>query len=474
MAHLAIDRRLLRPMLWGVGLAAGLGLLVAGFMTHEPRLFLLLGVAVVLCGFQWGTAGSGAAAVSLSIFSMVSNGDLSGIPAQVSLRVMPLFYAGLWGISAVLTRRLASERIRTQLEQEAVEKVVADTGAKLEKEKRNISGGRQRIEKIFMLTKITEKLSTNLSLSEVVTQVLRGTIELAGHGGKATLMLFEGDAALAYRLERADLVAAREEPDPYSKWVGARLMPLYVQDLSREMRFRGGEEGGSQRKGAVIATPLIRDRVAFGALVVMNDMPEAFSQEDWRLLTLMGDLSSVALQNSQLYQRTQEEALTDGLTGAFVHRHFQERLAEEVKRSIETRVPLTMLMADIDDFKILNDSWGHMTGDVVLREVAKVLREGVRGTDFVARYGGEEFAVLLTETDTDGGMLVAERLRTGVSELSFVEAGVNRPVTISMGVATFHGEGADARELVERADEALYAAKKRGKNCVVRFEGNGK
>jgi diguanylate cyclase (GGDEF)-like protein len=241
-------------------------------------------------------------------------------------------------------------------------------------------------------------------------------------------------------------------------------MPLFIPDLTKDVRFRDTAPTAAR---SVMATPIIRGKTAIGALLVQSSSVEAFSQEDWRLLSLMGDLSGVAIQNALLYQRTQEEAITDGLTGVFVHRYFQERLVEEVKRCKESGNNLTMLMADIDNFKSLNDTYGHLTGDAVLRGVSRTLQEGVRTTDFVARYGGEEFAVLLTETDAAGGLLVAERLRAAVEGCSFAEAGVERKVTVSIGVASYDGGVGEGRNLVERADEALYAAKRAGKNRVI-------
>jgi len=446
-----------------------LAVVLLGFCvaTREPRLCYALGLLVVMAQFSWGTPGGAAA---FGIFSMVGlalalTGNWAGYRGSPApFWFLPFFFGGVWGVAAYTTGRFAGESLRLKLSQEESEQAIIDIEEKLEAERRRIAAGRQRIDKIFNLTKFTRQLSSYLGLTEVVEQVLSGTNELTGHLGRASLVMFGENSATVYRLEEKGVVAAREDADLFSQWVRVRVMPLYIPDLSKDVRFR---DSAPTTARSVMATPLVRGKSAIGVLLVQSSSVEAFSQEDWRLLTLMGDLSGVSIQNSLLYQRTQEEAITDGLTGAFVHRYFQERLVEEVKRCTEGGIHLTMLMADIDNFKSLNDTYGHLTGDTVLKGVAHTLQEGVRTTDFVARYGGEEFAVLLTETDAVGGLLVAERLRAAVENCSFAQAGVERKVTVSIGVASIEGGGGEGRGLVERADEALYEAKRAGKNRVV-------
>ena len=134
-------------------------------------------------------------------------------------------------------------------------------------------------------------------------------------------------------------------------------------------------------------------------------------------------------------------------------------------------LPLTLLMADIDNFKNVNDTFGHLAGDTVLKRIARVMRDCVRGTDMVARYGGEEFAVLLVETARESARLVAERLRTAVKALDFSDTGINSPVTISIGLACFPEDASDERSLIEQADSVLYQAKRLGKDRVVCASG---
>jgi diguanylate cyclase (GGDEF)-like protein len=159
-------------------------------------------------------------------------------------------------------------------------------------------------------------------------------------------------------------------------------------------------------------------------------------------------------------------SITDGLTRLHNHRFFQDHLTREIKRVTRTGEPLTMLLTDIDDFKQLNDRFGHAAGDELLTRIAQILVDCVRDSDLVARYGGEEFVVLAINCDLSSAESLAEKIRTAIAESSFILDDSLRPlrVTVSVGVAAFRG---NRKRFFQRADEALYRAKSQGKNCVV-------
>jgi diguanylate cyclase (GGDEF)-like protein len=157
-------------------------------------------------------------------------------------------------------------------------------------------------------------------------------------------------------------------------------------------------------------------------------------------------------------------AITDGLTKIHNHRFFQDQLGREIKRSDRTSAPLALVLVDIDDFKALNDRYGHSAGDGVLERLAALLVGETRDQDLVARYGGEEFAVLAPGTDRAGALALAEKLRITASESFFDVAGSRIAITVSVGVAVYHG---DREAFFHEADRALYAAKGAGKDCVV-------
>jgi diguanylate cyclase (GGDEF)-like protein len=162
----------------------------------------------------------------------------------------------------------------------------------------------------------------------------------------------------------------------------------------------------------------------------------------------------------------------DALTGLLNYRSFQEVLRQELQRSLRYERHVSLLMADVDKFKDLNDSLGHLAGDRVLQQVAELLDQNCREPDYCCRYGGEEFAIVVPETDKGGAMRLAERIRGAIEATRFLEAEGTSParLTVSIGVATRPEDGTTPTELILAADRALYAAKSRGRNCTVAYQ----
>jgi two-component system, cell cycle response regulator len=173
------------------------------------------------------------------------------------------------------------------------------------------------------------------------------------------------------------------------------------------------------------------------------------------------------IQKALEHARTRRLASTDGLTEVYNHRTFQERLSQEIARADRYRRPLSVLMIDVDHFKVYNDTCGHPQGDIVLQDLARLLREMSRTSDTVARYGGEEFAIILPETDSVGAQKIAQRLREQVEGYAFPGQDLmpGGSLTISIGVAT-HAPAGSKDALLQAADTALYTAKREGRNRV--------
>ncbi|MBU4316677.1 MAG: GGDEF domain-containing protein [Proteobacteria bacterium] len=159
-------------------------------------------------------------------------------------------------------------------------------------------------------------------------------------------------------------------------------------------------------------------------------------------------------------------SVRDGLTGLFNHKYFQEFLDQELSRSIRYKRPFSLIMFDLDHFKKINDSFGHRTGDIVLQKIGETVLDLIRKNDVAARYGGEEFAVILPETDVRGGLVIAERMRKAIEQLTIVEDSNLLKVTVSMGVSTYQPEAREKTkaQLIDAADSAMYQAKQSGRN----------
>jgi len=201
-----------------------------------------------------------------------------------------------------------------------------------------------------------------------------------------------------------------------------------------------------------------------GRLVLIG----SFDAEDRMTAASLASHAAVALQNARLHAIVERQALVDGLTGIANRRGCEDALAHEIARSDRMAAPFTLVVADLDDFKQINDRYGHDAGDDVLRELAAVLRRTLRESDLAGRWGGEEFVFLLPGTDEEGGAQLAERVRSALRERSFHgRDGASFGVTCSFGVAQ-HQPREGERQLFAQADRALYEAKRRGKDRVER------
>ncbi len=196
-----------------------------------------------------------------------------------------------------------------------------------------------------------------------------------------------------------------------------------------------------------------------------NEMAQEISMGRVKLQAKNKELNARNEELQVLNVRLEELSITDGLTGLFNHRHFWHLLHNELSRADRSKGDLAIILVDIDDFKKVNDQFGHPIGDILLQSFADVLRESVRETDIVARYGGEEFAVMLPNTERIGAMRVAEKIRQSIEHMNFKvpDTDITIYVTASIGVSIYQG---NRRELFKAVDKALYASKNKGKNCV--------
>jgi diguanylate cyclase (GGDEF)-like protein len=221
--------------------------------------------------------------------------------------------------------------------------------------------------------------------------------------------------------------------------------------------------------GSLLIFPLRTDENApLGALVVAAAAPGLFTKGRREILELITTQVAIKIELAQAHERLGRLATTDGLTGLANHRAFQLGFEAMLERAKRNRSRLCLLMGDLDHFKQINDTHGHPFGDLVLREVAKIMADTVRTVDLAARYGGEEFAIVLENCDATGGHQLAERIRESIAALA-LEYGDGKAVhpTISLGMAIFPEDGAAKDQLIERADQALYRAKHRGRNRTV-------
>ncbi len=221
---------------------------------------------------------------------------------------------------------------------------------------------------------------------------------------------------------------------------------------------------GIGRMRAFMALPLSFHEELEGAMVFGSSKPGSFTSYQLDTLVTLSNQVAAQITNAVLHRQVEKLAVTDGLTGLYNHRHFQERLDYEMARAERSGQPLSLLLLDIDHFKKLNDTYGHPFGDEVLKGVSRQLAGVARSIDFVARYGGEEFAVILAGTDRKGCRRMAERVLKVVRTTVFSHGGTDLSVTVSVGSATSPEDGGTKEEIVRHSDKALYLAKKEGRD----------
>jgi len=244
---------------------------------------------------------------------------------------------------------------------------------------------------------------------------------------------------------------------------------VYVKDTTREDRFLH-YKGERVIEGSFLSTPLIYKKDILGVINFHRPKVDSFSDEEIRLLTLVASQIALAVENAKLYTKARELSVKDDLTGLYNRRHFQTVLQVEWKRAIRFHRSLSLLMIDVDFFKKYNDTFGHLHGDKVLKELSNVLRRNIREIDTVARFGGEEFIILLPDTDKRGAIAVGEKLRKIVETHRFAEpasGGAAPQITVSVGIAAYPDDVREMDDLIDHADIALYDAKDAGRNRVV-------
>lgn len=256
-----------------------------------------------------------------------------------------------------------------------------------------------------------------------------------------------------------------------SAWVAQEKKPIL---LSRARPFHvvrlnhnnGAPLVGTSHLRSFASVPLLSEGEVMGVLNLYHSQPDVFNEGMSYLLSIIASQVAATVRRVLVYQQLQKQATTDSLTGLANHGYFHRRLREEVHRAKRYQSPLSLMLIDVDHFKLVNDRYGHRTGDTVLQWLANLLRAQLRDSDVIARYGGEEFGVLLPHTDVEPARAAAERVCETMRQSAIPRRRGCLRVSVSIGVASLpsHAQSADA--LVQKADHALYQAKSAGKDRV--------
>lgn len=329
----------------------------------------------------------------------------------------------------------------------------------------------EKMLELYTLYNVSKTLSLSLQLDElfdISMRIIGETLNVSDYN----LMLLDETTQTLYmqamhgqsddRVRKSLLGSGEGLPGKVLKDVKT----VAIKDLSK---YKGYVyySGEKQKKGSYLGIPLKKpDGAPIGVLNAHKPKAVGFSEQEQRMFEAVAEHVAIAIENARAYQRTKELSNRDDLTGLYNRRYFFDRYEKEVERAKRYNRIFSLILMDLDHFKIYNDTNGHLAGDRALRAVADALKDNVRKVDILARYGGEEFVVILPETDKESAALVAEKLRASVEKLRLGADATHGPLTMTLGVSSFPLDSTDAIELLEMADKALYYGKAKGRNRV--------
>ena len=332
----------------------------------------------------------------------------------------------------------------------------------------------ERLLELYTLYNVSKTLSMSIQLNELFDLAMN-LIGKSLNVGMYSLMLIEdetGDLSLRAQHGLPDAILMHG-PIKTGEGLCARVFnsgePVIINDMSKQDEWVYFKGSGIE-KGSYLGVPLLQpDGSILGVLNAHKPDSDGFKEMDERLFKAVAEHVAVSVDHALAFQQTQELMSRDELTNLHNRRYFFERFEREVYRAERYKRSLSVLMIDIDHFKNMNDTYGHLRGDQALKNIARILEKHLRKADIVARYGGEEFLILLPETDKESAAKAAEKLREEVAIFDFnqdAEHLESANLTITIGVASMPEDSAEAIDLIDLADKALYFGKAQGRNQV--------
>jgi diguanylate cyclase (GGDEF)-like protein len=323
----------------------------------------------------------------------------------------------------------------------------------------------RRASQLEAINVIARQTTAVINLDELLEKVCTLVLEHFPVDHVALMLAGDGELRLAAQQGKLSALVHTGAELPIGSGLCAQAMRNGRTVVVNDIRGVDGYIAGYKETRSEMCVPLVFFGEKLGVLALESARLDAFDQPDVQPLEAVADICAAAIQNARYFEQAQQLAYLDGLTGIFNRRFFEMRIVEELERARRYESTMSVIMVDIDKFKKLNDEFGHMLGDEVLRQVSKLFQQQLRKSDVVCRYGGEEFAMLLPQTSCSDALDAAEKLRRAVEAFPF--PGVARPVSISAGVASFPEFGTTRDEIVASADAALYQAKQTGRNRII-------
>ena len=333
---------------------------------------------------------------------------------------------------------------------------------------------RETSRKLQVLGDIVSTANSILEPRRVLNVIMSQIQELIPSEAWSILLVDEETGDLTFELalgeKGADLATTRiKMGEGVAGWVAQTGEPAIVNDVRRDRRFQHRfDELTRFQTRSILCAPLTSRGRTIGVVEIMNRAQGGrFSRKDMNLLLTMVEPAAIALENAILFQKTQRLAVTDDLTKLYNSRYLNSFLEDSIERARKREGHLAVVFLDLDGFKSINDRHGHLCGSRSLYEVGSLIRMAVREEDVVSRYGGDEFVVVLPETDAEGALAAAERIRHALNNHVFLEEfGLEARLSASFGVSLYPEHGNSPQDLMQKADQAMYSVKEHGKDAV--------
>jgi len=327
---------------------------------------------------------------------------------------------------------------------------------------------------LISIIQASQELGTTESLESVLKIVVQMVKNLFGCG-TVVVYLRDDEKPEEIILRRKAWITPHEEAfQDFNPDVTKSIISTVAQEKSgklfNDFFMEGKDEVIVKEKGlrGMAVAPLIFEDQSLGSIIMADGRPGAFNEEQFHLFTILANQAALAVRNVQLQRKTAMLAITDSLSGMYTHGFFQEHLSKKINEAkySDPPHPVSLMILDVDFFKKVNDNYGHPQGDALLKQLGGVIRQHTRPGDVICRYGGDEFTITMSGTDRIQAVLVAERMRQAVEEYEFVLGRNIVHITISGGVASFPDDANTKKELVDKSDNSMYEAKRKGRNKV--------
>ncbi len=323
----------------------------------------------------------------------------------------------------------------------------------------------QQAAELDALKRITANLTSSLQMHVVLETIVTEAMRLMKGAKDATIFLYQDDtlkfgASLDSQGQR-NQITTLPRPTGMTYSVARSRKPMVVENLHSHELFANAPVDWA---GSIFSIPLMSGEIVVGVMNMARWSVGGFSESELRLLGLLADQAALAIMNARLHQAMATQAMSDTLTGLPNRLALDARLENDVQRASRYGHQFAIFMIDLDGFKAINDTYGHSTGDVILRQYAQFLARTQRSTDFLARYGGDEFMVILPETNLESAKQVAENIKNKMTELEIqLPDGTHRNLSVTGGIAVYPIHAQTASELLRASDEALYHAKRQAR-----------